>query len=58
MEDVKKMGAKETVEVIEVTNHKMIDLVALAKEEPELYAELAADYPTGEATNFLISIGE
>jgi hypothetical protein len=45
MEDVKKMGAKETVEVIEVTNHKMIDLVALAKNEPELFDELAADYP-------------
>lgn len=57
MEDVKKMGAKETVEVIEVTNHKMINLVALAKNEPELFDELAADYPA-EKTNYFIAVGE
>lgn len=36
----------------------MIDIVKFREAEPELYAELAADYPTGEVTNFLISIGK
>lgn len=55
----KKMDAEVLKLTIEsIRTDLMIDLVKFRKEEPELYAELAADYPTGEATNFLISIGE
>ncbi len=35
----------------------MIDLVKFREEEPELYAELAADYPATEK-NYVISVDE
>ena len=35
----------------------MIDLVKFREEEPDLYAELAADYPATEK-NYVISVDE
>lgn len=51
---VEKYG-RFTVDALQVS--KMIDLEKFFKEEPELYAELAADYPA-EAGNFFISVKE
>lgn len=52
---MEKIGAKEKIEVVE--SNKMIDLVALAKNEPELFDELAADYPA-EKSIYVFCIGE
>lgn len=49
---VEKYG-RFTVDAIQV--NQMIDLVKFQKEEPELYAELAADYPA-EKINYFISV--
>lgn len=46
-EDVKKIEEKKTVKF---QTEKMIDLAALFAKEPELFEELAADYPCEPAT--------
>lgn len=45
--EVKKVSEKKTVTI---ETDKMIDLVTLQEKEPELFEELAADYPCEEAT--------
>lgn len=50
------MRAKDAqVRVIEI--EKMIDLEKFKEAEPELFEELAADYP-GDKPNYLICVGE
>lgn len=49
---VEKYG-RFIVDAIQV--NQMIDLVKFQKEEPELYAELVADYPA-EKINYFISV--
>lgn len=54
--EVEDMRAKDAqVRVIEI--EKMIDLEKFKEAEPELFDELAADYP-GDKPNYLICVGE
>lgn len=46
-EEMKKVSEKKTVTI---ETDKMIDLVALQEKEPELFEELATDYPCEDAT--------
>lgn len=47
IEEVKKVSEKKTVTI---ETDKMIDLVTLQEKEPELFEELATDYPCEDAT--------
>lgn len=49
--------ANKVAEVEVVQTDKMIDLVKFREAEPELFEELAADYP-GTRGNYLICVGE
>lgn len=48
--EVEEMKKIEEVKTVKFETDKMIDLAKLQEEEPELFEELAADYPCEDAT--------